>query len=216
MCTPRSPAPQWHSRALGNACGFQYYSSGISFPHPSDENTSSGFVFPKGWVDYSNSLDWKPRAKQALAKSDSCRFLFFCPPRLDNVTNYFKQNTGSEPDTSFFFVLLKCNKPLNYIQLSVWCNKSFLMLHLPVKHKLHFLNQQFFNTTQGAWKRPATACQEENKTKPVREWGQPFNRGTAGPQYRKSSVFHPLNTTRKAHMSSCCMVSGFHFQIAQY
>lgn len=97
-----SPATQWHSRALGNARGFQYYSSGISFPHLSDENTSSGFVFPKGWVDYSNSLDRKPEAKQALARSDSCRFLFFCPPRLDNVTNYFKGNTGSEPDTSSF------------------------------------------------------------------------------------------------------------------
>ena len=30
-------------------------------------------------------------------------------------------------------VLLKCNKPLNYIQLSVWWNKSFLTLHLWVK-----------------------------------------------------------------------------------
>lgn len=86
-------------------------------------------------------------------------------------------------------VLLKYNKRLNYIQLSVWCNKSSLVrLHLGAKHKPHFLNQQFFNTTQGAGQRSAPPPKEENKTKPVSEQGQPLHRGSAGHCYRTSSV----------------------------
>lgn len=44
------------------------------------QRKTSGFLLPKGWVDYSNSLDWKLGEKEELAKLDSCRFLFFCPP----------------------------------------------------------------------------------------------------------------------------------------
>lgn len=100
---------------------------------------------------------------------------------ISNETQAVKQTLHS--------VLLKCNKPLNYIQLSVWCNKSSLVrLHLGAKHKPHFLNQQFFNTTQGAGQRSAPPPQEENKTKPVSEQGQPLHRGSAGHCYRTSSV----------------------------